>query len=203
MLFSGAPILWPDHDDTFSLTGDSPFTYGLSEIRVWYLDDEGRPEGEPAIEQHAIVRGSTPEAEATVRLFALNSIYYEEGAGELRIPRAAYLRMDDSRLQERTAAWQRAEQAAAVVAQADSGFTRTLLLDQIRVMASMTGFWSVWATVFWKRFEDMEIVRRVTIEPLRKSMIEGAGLEGGVGQPFFAGPGPHNAFPGTRADGIR
>ena len=195
------PILRPDRDDTFSLTGDSPFTYDLEQVRVWYLDDEGAPEGEPTVEEHVIVRGRTDRAQATVRLFALNSIYYDEHQGELRIPRSAYLRMDDSRLQERTAAWLRAEEASQLAAQAEGAFARTLLLDQIRVMASMTGFWSVWATVFWNRFEDLETVRRVTIEPARTAAADGGGPAERPA-PALSGPGPHNAFPGTRADGI-
>lgn len=194
-------ILAPDRDDTFFLTGPSPFTYDMEEVTTWYLNDDGSPEGDPQVEMHVIVRGHGAAARATIDLFALNSIYYDPRTGELRIPRRSYLRMDDSRLQERTAAWNRATQAAALAAEVNEA-TRPLILDQIRMMAAMTGFWSVWATVFWKRFEDAETVRRVTVEPMRTFVAVTAEVI--APRPFaLSGPGPHNAFPGTRAAGLR
>jgi len=182
-----ADPLRPDIDLTFRLA-DSPFVYNLEPVRIGYVDEEGGPDGEPEDRELAIVRGFTPQAEATIDLFALNGEYFDSETNGMTIPRHAYLAREDPRIFNRTNAWMRAEQVAGRIADAPAD-TRNLYLDQTRAIAAAVGFWSVWATVFWRRFQDRDIVARVLMEP------EAVGLGS-------TGPGIHNAFPGTRSDWI-
>jgi hypothetical protein len=197
-----ADVLRPDRDVTFTVTDASPLVYALEPVQVIYLDDEGKPRGDAVTEQHVIVHGRTDRAKATIDAFALNTRYFDAGRGELRIPRSDYLSMVDTRLHDRKRVWDRATEAASAAASIDQPAMRNLLLDQIRLTASGSGYWSVWATVFWQRFRDAAMLRRLLMEPpesLRRTlqMRAATGVEPA---PHSTGPGPHNAFPGTRSD---
>ena len=201
-------ILLPDRASTFRLQ-DSPFVYGLEEVRIVFLDEEGEPMGEPTMERLAVVRGTTPEAERTIEAFALNTRWFDADNKELRMPHVAYLSMDDHRLHERTIAWRRAEQAADLVRQAlAQGLEESIgmLLDQVRLTANAAGYWSVWATVLWRELEDRDMVLRSVSMP-EEDVAHGLALLAETDKREVIrehlGYGPHNAFPGTRVDWLK
>jgi len=194
-----ADLMMPDVDLTFRLL-DSPFTYDLETVKVTYLNDIGEPDGESETRPLAIVRGATDRARATIDLFALNSDYFAADKRELTIPRSTYLSREDPRIFLRTDTWARAAQAADWIAEVNPN-ARPMLLDQVRAIVGGTGFWSVWATVLWRRFQDRDLVSRVLMEP-RETAEKFATMKATSGKtpPESPGPGPHNVFPGTRPD---
>ena len=198
VLERGAPapasLLHPGSDETFGLEG-SPFSYALEKIAVSYLDDEGSPEGEPQEEEHVIVRGNDTAALDTIRFFALNSIYFDEETGGLRMPRSDYLSMKDHRLHHRTRTWHKVSRAVGLLAAAETVADRALLMQGLRLLASSSGHWSLWATQLWSRFKDSDLVA-AALGPGSDTakLMELAS----VADSDALGHGPHNAFPGTR-----
>lgn len=195
-------LMLPHRDLTFALDESSPFTYALEDVAVVQLDDNGQPLGATTTEPLAIVRAHDPRAQATIDRFALNSAYFDQERSTLRIPRSAYLSMQDQRLFERTLAWQRADQVAASLAGVDGATRQEPLVAQLRLLAAATGFWSVWATVLWRRFHDKELLRRVLAEPEARTrrLLRLRAESTAVPADAPIGPGSHNAFPGTRID---
>lgn len=191
----------PGRDLTFTLPDPPLFRYALEPVAVTYLDDDGEADGAPVEEQLAIVRSDDEAARRTIDAFALNTQYFDAALGNLRIPRRHYLAMMDHRLHHRTTAWRRAERLAELI-DAAAPEARNLLLDQARHVAAATGFWSVWATVLWTRFQDVELARRALVEP-REQVERLLEARRDAGLPALAhhiGSGPHNAFPGTRLE---
>lgn len=186
-------VLLPDQYLTFSIL-DSAFVYSLEEVNVIIVDENGEPvrdRREPALLPSGpnwltIVRGRDSAAQATIDMFSLNGDSFDAEKNVLRITEEEYLSRADARLANRTAAWQRADHAAAVIADV-SAANRTSLLGVARSLAATTGFWSVWATVLWERFQDTELIAAV---------LDSVGIPG---EEPFTGVGPHNDFPGTSA----
>lgn len=204
--WSGRPtdaVRLPHRDLTFLPGDDTMFRYALEDVSVVYLGDDGESSGAPVREQLVIVRSDDDLARRTIDAFALNTRYFDEAAGEFRIPRTDYLAMVDHRVHHRTRAWSTAERIAELISEA--GETASpLILDQARHVAAATGFWSVWATVLWERFEDLPILRRILTEPrenvealeaIRRDTRPDAGTPA-------LGPNPHQVFPGTHPNAL-
>jgi hypothetical protein len=184
-------VLLPDQHVTFSIF-DSAFVYSLEEVTVIFVDENDEPLKdlrEPPLlqsgpQQLAIVRGRDSVAQATIEMFSLNGEFFDAQEKVLRITEAEYLSRADARLGNRTAAWRRADRAAALIADVIPA-NRTSILGVARSIAATTGFWSVWATVLWQRFKDPRLLAAV-LGPVDRHDGEG-----------FIGAGPHNDFPGT------
>jgi hypothetical protein len=184
-------VLLPDRDMTFSILNPA-FVYSLEEVNVMIVDRNGEPvkdRREPALlqsgaRQMTIVRGRDSAAQATIDMFSLNGDFFDAHENVLRIREPEYLSRADARLENRTAAWQRAAHAAALIADV-SATNRTSILGVARSIAATTGFWSVWATILWQRFQDTGLLA---------SVLDPVGLQNGE---EFVGAGPHNDFPGT------
>jgi hypothetical protein len=174
----------PDSETTFRLES-SPFVYALETVEVFYLDESGAQRGAPQQQEFAIVRGSNDQAQATIDMFDLNTEYFNEAEHSLRIPYVDYLSRRDARLHSRTQAWRRATHAAQQIALVGRG-DRGPLLAQVQNSAASTGYWSVWATVLWNRFNDVGLLSAVLGA---RTDIRGEGE--------LLGSGPHNEFPGT------
>lgn len=198
-------FLLPDRALTFTRTG-GPFVYGLEEVRRTLLDENGDPEGEPVTESLAVVRATSPAAQQTIDLFALNTPYFHAETRELRIPRRDFLSMTDHRLYERTEAWRRAERSAGLLRQALAAGREEaldLLLEQIRLTVNATGYWSVWATVLGGAPLEGARLKRALCMPedrVAHNVVRLAKDMGPDAARVHLGYGPHNALPGTRTD---
>lgn len=188
-------MLAPDVDETFALDA-SPFVYAFAPVTLILLDDEGRAADDGKVCDMAIVTGTTAAARATIDTFALNG-RYAAADGTMRMPASAYLAREDNRPFLRTEVWLRAEQVADQIAAIDAAM-RPMLLEQVRMLAAASGFWSVWATVLWNRFGDHSMLAAVLL-PHRPAARDAAGAAMLAGSAVLQG-GLHLAFPGTRVD---
>ena len=184
---SASNLSLPDSETTFRLE-DSPFVYALEKVEVLYLDESGAQLGGPQEQEFAIVRGSNAPAQATIDMFDLNTEYFDAAEGRLRMPYLDYLSRRDARLHSRTQAWRRATHAAEQIAleALEGRGNRGPVLAQVQNSAASTGYWSVWATVLWNRFNDVGLL----------STVLGARTDV-RGEGELLGSGPHNEFPGT------
>ena len=188
-------LLRPDVDLTFTLDDRSPITYAPQEVQVTYIDETGAPVGDPVLETFVFATGHTDAAASTIAAYGLNSAWYDAGRAELRIPLADHLAMVDTRLQEQTAAWTKATASAERLSSIPDPEHARVFVDHVRLTVAATGYWSVWATVFWRRFSNPQMLRRLLVGP--------AGDTGPSDRLRSTGaaPGPQ-VFPGTRLDGL-
>ncbi|HEV2708192.1 MAG TPA: hypothetical protein VGV59_19915 [Pyrinomonadaceae bacterium] len=187
--------LWPDADATFTLDSRSPFQYILQTVNVVYVT----PLGERTTlssEQQVIVKpgtASTSNAQATIDLFALNSIYYDATSNTMSIPVNDYQVVTDQRVRQRTNVWQLAQNAVTRLRNSrDNALVYNLMCEQITATAMYSGFWSTWMTVFWSAFQDGDLLTRLFIETAKM-----AGFVFTGSKKNFVSGGTFNYFPGT------
>jgi hypothetical protein len=189
-------LVLPDQEITFNVY-DPVFIYAEEEVNVICVDESGEdivdreiisPFFPSGMRRLVIVRGANSSAQATIDTFSLNTAFFDPEANVLRITENEYLSRTDARLGNRTAAWQRAMRAAGSIADVDRN-ERPSVMSMARSIAASTGFWSVWATVLWERFQDTGPLASVLgSENLDRELV---------------GAGPHNEFPGTSPEWIR
>jgi hypothetical protein len=184
------PLLLPDRDLTFMVSGDSPFVYGLQPVQRIFLDEDGVPEGAPETIDGVIVEGTTSVARETIDYFALNTPYYDATTNTLRIPTLDYESLRDRRIDARTEAWNDALRAARDLRAVDAPATRQALVALIRHTIEGAGCWSTWATVLWSELQDRSLLATMLMPP------EPAGLT--AGQESFGGTA--RRFASTRSD---
>lgn len=180
-------LMIPDEQTTFQLE-DSPLVYSLETVNLVLTDENDVPLPSPRNYQAVIVSGTTEEARATIETFSLNTEYFDAEGKELRIPLEEFLSREAAILETRTVAWRRATAAADQIAALDR-LGRRALVAQLQMSAAATGHWSVWATVLWSRFEDLDLL---------SSILSGRSEAEKDGD--LIGFGPHNEFPGTKPD---
>ena len=165
---AGATTIWlaapagrmalPHRDLTFALGSPSAFSYEIIE------GEEAERLGADAERgaRRVHVRANTPLAAQTVTAFALNTPVRGLHAEAPSEPVADQATIDfwDPRLELRTAAWHQAEAGRARLEKAP-GEAREEVVEQLKVLAEYTGFWSVWATVLGQQLEDPALVGAV------------------------------------------
>jgi hypothetical protein len=186
--------LWPDTDATFTLDSRSPFQYVLQSVNVVSVSplDERTT---LASEQQVIVKpgtASASNAQATIDLFALNSVYYDAASNTMLIPVTDYQLVIDQRVRQRTQVWQVAQSSAERLRQSTgNSLVYNLMCEQITTTAMYGGFWSAWMTVFWNTFRDSDLLTRLFIETSKRGNFILTGLQ----ESFTSGPFKY--FPGT------
>jgi glycerophosphoryl diester phosphodiesterase len=194
-------LLLPDEALTFTLNNSSPFVYELKKTTTHYTDENGSII-EEAQGESVIVSGNTPEAQATIQAFALNTPYYNDSAAAFTIPMVMYLSLEDRRVEERTKAWNNASAIAAVLKQfsTDDALQTQALIINIRHQLLATGFWSTWITALSASGLSLDTIKAVLgIEPApgpsaKKIAVKKVSKKI---QSDTKGPGNHNPMPGT------
>ena len=159
---ANAGELRPDHDLTFKLGAVSPFSYALQPAQHQLLSDEtGAPTGAPSPVSIVVVHAQSPQAQATLDRFALNTPYFNAAANTVSVPETHHEQLLDRRLDMRSQAWQHASEIAELLAQTSDEPTRKALVDTARRLAEAVGFWSVWATVLWSKHQDPALLAAV------------------------------------------
>jgi hypothetical protein len=196
-----ASLLLPDRQLTFRLDASSPFRYERRTISV----------GGETVEA-VIVVGTTDAARATIRHFALNTASYDDATDNLKLQDATsadeswpvtvdHLTLDaqvsldypDPRVYLRTRAWDHVTAYLPLLGHDDLA-VRTAIEGQIRQMIYHSGFWSVWATVLWTAFQDVDQLTRLLLPPRRPTAT------GTLAATVGATGGTARDFPNTRAD---
>jgi hypothetical protein len=188
-------LLLPDRDRTFSVNSTSPFVYALEPVNLVYLDDDGAPDGPLETAERALVKATTPAAQATIDYFALNTHYYDPATSTFRIPRADQLAMVDQRVDLRTEAWTTAKTFGEELRDDPEPSLRRALSTQIRQTIQGGGFWSTWATALWQRVPEPTLIARMLLPPRPPTALTAT-----TGTPPLAGEA--GRFPGTRSDWI-
>jgi hypothetical protein len=196
--FKGAgQSLWPDVTGyTLSLDRGDPFQYALQIVKFVSVGETGERKSLPD-QQQVIVKVNPASrqkdsAANTLKLFALNTRYYDDRSNTMTIPFASYDLIDDPRLQRRTEAWQLAAKAAERLrAAASYPVPYAMLSEQIADTARACGFWSVWMTVFWQAFGDATLLDRLFIETTNRQRFVFYGFQEN------SKTGPFLFFPGT------
>jgi hypothetical protein len=145
-----------------------------------------------------IVKASTPEAQATVDYFALNTAHFDAAASSIRIPFPTGPEPEDSRVDLRTRAWHTAVERAGKLSH-EKPHMRRAHQEQITGLIGAYGFWSVWATVLWDRYRDRGLVSALLLPPAAKPA---AGMLAVAAEPPSSLRGNAADFPGTRADAL-
>lgn len=166
---SANALLWPDRDLTFSLE-NSPLTYQLRKVNYVVINEEERISEE--VKELVFVSANPragdylyQKAFNTIQHFQLNMKleYYDEAAGELRVPLEVHQARADNRLFKRTTAWFDALEAVNRLKELDatgeSAAIRGVFVQQIAMTAWYSGNWSVWMTVFYEQTKDLELLR--------------------------------------------
>jgi hypothetical protein len=184
-------LLLPDESSVcFRVDRDSPLTYRLEAVTLIITGPEGQVLDKRERES-VIVEGHTEAARETINYFALNTRYFDAARREFRIPEADALSLADRRVNQRTRVWHMATRLAETLAEFRSreGPEIDLLIENARLAIAAAGFWSTWATVFWRKLNpDRPLLRRLLLPR---------------DQDWTVGPGPHNLFPGTREDWLQ
>jgi len=170
---SAAAMLWPDRDITFSLV-NSPFLYELRKVQYIVEEDGQAISSEPRELVFVVANKQAGEkvyekAVNTITHFQLNMRleYYNEAAGELRVPLQEERERADNRMFKRTRAWREAEEALQRLKALDNlqdenkAELREMLIKQIAMTAWYSGNWSVWMTVLYQQSRDVELVKAV------------------------------------------
>jgi hypothetical protein len=190
----GADELRPDRDLTFKLGDDSAFLYSLSQASGHrLLDADGQSLGAQTAVDAAIVRASTPGAQATLDRFALNTPYYDPAADLIAVPIRDHERMLDRRLELRTEAWHKATEIAGFLRIAQDDTERRAITTMLRMIVASMGFWSTWATVLWNELGDRALLQDVLLpqRPAAPSLSTQALWDVGT------------QFAGTRSDALQ
>jgi hypothetical protein len=181
----------PDRDLTFRLGPGGSLSYELRTLRVVGAGGTLEPLGEV---DRVVAVADGAQAQRTIDAFALNTPYLD-GADVLSLPEGRDLQeveFLDPRLELRTAAWRDAERCALLLGDATAVTTARQAIETTMAAAvAHRGFWSVWATVLWRTFEDRRLLSKVLLPPEHAPGSLGAG-------PPRSTPIP-SAFPATRA----
>jgi hypothetical protein len=145
-------LLLPDRHLTFTLAGTSPFTYTRD-------DRTG----------HVTVVPAPGPAATTVDYFALNGLFATEPLPTApRTPQteeqAAIIDYLDPRPGLRDSVWEQADYLATRLEET-SGREREELAGRVHLVATNSGFWSVWATVLWTKLHDRDVLETVLQPP--------------------------------------
>jgi hypothetical protein len=161
-------MLWPDEHTTFALHDKSPFKYEQRDVRYLVLDGDNVHTDKQKKLVFIVANPMAGEetyrkARNTINHFQLNMNrnYHNEGSNTLVLPMHHEEQRIDSRVFERTTAWNEAEAAINRMKQMDDHpdigkypEIKEMLLDQISATAFHKGNWSIWMTVFNNRFPD-------------------------------------------------
>lgn len=177
-----ASMLWPDEDLTFSLDEYSPFIYKPRNVIYRVVNEEDKFIEEKQLELIFIEtnENSSPEIQAkaanTIVQFQLNMSlrYYsyskKSGITTITVPDFAHFQMLDNRIFERTRAWKEAHEAAdryIIMRDNLEELNRPDILEafkkQVSAHAYFKGNWSVWMTVFWQKFNDIQLLKELFI----------------------------------------
>lgn len=171
---SANAMLWPDRDITFSLA-NSPLKYELRSVK-YVVVDQGQRISEEVKDLVFVLPNRDAgdlmyeKAYNTITHFQLNMQleYYDEAAGELRVPLAVHQERADNRMFKRTAAWFDAQDTVKRLRELESlrdgtagdpAVLRRMFTQQIAMTAWYSGNWSVWMTVFFQQTQDLELLR--------------------------------------------
>ncbi len=167
--------LWPDLDSSFSINTQSPIIYSKKKVR--YIVESSTGTVSDDVRDMVIVEPNSAaenllqsKAQNTIDLYKLNTRHHIAEENIIRIPLEDELVLTDHRIRERNFAWDAAENAAnRLLAVLDNVKNQPKILDifhkQITMTAQAKGNWSVWMTVFWNKFKDSELLRKIFIEP--------------------------------------
>lgn len=186
-------LLYPDRHLSFSLSENSPFRYSLEEIESIIVNDKKQIVGNSVLKKVVLIRGNSDEANQTIDKFQLNSHYYNPEKNILITPEDEDNQNLDRRLDLRTQAWHRAENFLELFEKADNTILKDALTTNLRNTISHSGFWSVWVTLFWQKFQDKQMMRELfaqNVESKSSRTILKSDPSKQVGQ------GPHNHFQG-------
>jgi hypothetical protein len=111
------------------------------------------------------------KAQKTIDLYRLNTRYYNQQTSTLTKP-LEEIGEQDVRLFHRTAAWKTAKQLSedTKIQQACAQFEKSdqrrlaMPLRFVSTVAIQTGFWSIWMSVFWQAFKNVELLRALFVE---------------------------------------
>jgi hypothetical protein len=160
---AGVATLRPDRDATFALEATSALAYELRPLAVGGGGDDA-----DAVAERVMVVPRSAAAAATVRRFALNTPFHVDPARDaLVLPAETTLsevEAYDPRLERRTAAWHHAHDAADALLEARPE-GRPAVLRMISWAVRFQGFWSVWATVLWRRSQDEAVLDALRRHP--------------------------------------
>jgi hypothetical protein len=179
--------LRPDEHLTFSISKPA-FTYELEKVEVIFLDEEGEPV-QTEERNLVIVRGSNEQSNSTIDIFALNTNSFDAKTNQLKMSHSDYLSRVDHRLFNRTDTWIRATQIADMIEQSPKE-GRVILAQHAGGLASLSGFWSVWATIFLSRFQDDNLAQLMLSSAQTNQPQE-------IAPTVVTGSGIHNIFPNT------
>lgn len=192
---SGITLLYPDEQLTFAVnTEKSPFVYEKSTVMQTLLDADGKPVSGPKATEMVLVKGTSDNARATIRYFQLNTAYYNEATGSFNIPVADQPAGLDIRVHQRMEVWNlvndyiRRYQELLEVDRKMSG----LMLQQGRLLAASSGFWSVWATLLWQATGNRDVAASV--------LLPVAAHDGRYAALATASPNTDQTYPGTHPD---
>jgi len=195
-------LLLPHKDITFAVQ-NSPFQYELTSIEIVLLNDENPDLTETKKQNLVIVSAITPQAQQSIDFFALNGEGFDAEKNRLTIKQLDYLSMTDHRIFERTETWQRASQIIDSIKTVDGNADlHPLVVNQTKLMVSNSGFWSVWATLLWRAFEDRDLLAHVLAQSPEESILLKGAYTDLQQEHIIELPGhsAHNSFPGTRQD---
>lgn len=187
-------LIYPDQELTFSLKKESLFYYTLEKVEQVNLDENNQPIGKSVSKEVVLVQGNSEAAGRTIAFFKLNSHYYDQEKKSLLIPVNEESHHLDQRLDLRTRAWKQAEAFLQLFQQTDQQDIRNALITNLRNSISHSGFWSIWATVFWPVFEDKKMMETL----FSQTQVSQAKRE--QGRKADTGPqvrDVHLLFPGT------
>ncbi|MEO1030971.1 MAG: hypothetical protein AAFX55_06185 [Bacteroidota bacterium] len=204
-------MVLPHRHDSFSVDDDSPFIYELKMVAVSKLDDEGHSVDGPQPQAKVIVSATTPEAQATIDFFELNTKYYDAEKNHLEYKLSEYNARHDHRVEHRTAAWMKATHAIETYLKAKRmGMDLKHLIPFLRNFVDTTGYWSCWATVIWKLTNSSALLKQIMKQPAsspaskrrakldKNALLDSASKKRLKLKHEFIGSGPHHIFPGTK-----
>jgi hypothetical protein len=154
----GTPLR-PDVDLTFTLDARSPLTYEPRRLTVRAIGS-GVHLGAT---ERVVAVGMTLEGAATVRHYALNTPMHDPVRDEVLVPEGMTLgdaEELDPRMALRTQAWSEADTMAERLASVSDSLLDEFL-PSLSWIVENTGFWSVWATVLWRRLGASQPVLRL------------------------------------------
>lgn len=166
--------LWPDLHPSFHLNNSSPINYEKRKVTHTIMNGDDVASKE---EKEMVVALSNPnseyakKAQNTIDLFQLNTPFYDHKKSKITTNVGIEALVLDHRMEERNLAWQEAEAAIDRIKNVQELMEEEKLesmLDlfhqQISLTAVAKGNWSIWMTVFWKEFQDPELLHKLFIE---------------------------------------
>lgn len=187
-------LIYPDRHVTFSIKNNSLFQYSLEEVNSILINEKKQAIGDSVVKKIVLIKGNTDEANLTIDMFQLNSHYYNSNRKILIVPEMEDSHLVDRRLELRTQAWSRAEAFIELFEKSENKDIRAALTTNLRNSISNGGFWSIWVTLFWQKFQDKQMMRELFAQNIDKPVNRLSGLQTEAIQPI--GQGSHNHFQG-------